>query len=177
MLGTPFHFYYIVYSKTSVFRNSCCWHTLVCGCSKNTDRTLINKLPERPHECEHSDQADHADSWQFTTHSTRQWVIMFAGFSKFSYKQQQQKKQNKSLADHWSLMVTCWSLIWVKVTQTGTHLTDAPDETIPAHSSSCSLFSHRCVHSSGGDSSSLRHRRHSHLADKCSSLKIYNNRV
>lgn len=41
-------------------------------------------LPSSPQVCEHSDQADHSDSWQLTGHSTTQEMFICHFFSKFS---------------------------------------------------------------------------------------------
>ena len=41
-------------------------------------------LPSSPHVCEHSDQADHSDSWQLTGHSTTQEMFICHFFSKFN---------------------------------------------------------------------------------------------
>lgn len=53
---------------------------------------LLWVLPSSPHVCEHSDQADHSDSWQLTGHSTTQEMFICHFFSKFNCSTRRERK-------------------------------------------------------------------------------------
>lgn len=53
---------------------------------------LLWVLPSSPHVCEHSDQADHSDSWQLTGHSTTQEMFICHFFSKFNCSTRRETK-------------------------------------------------------------------------------------
>lgn len=61
---------------------------------------LLWVLPSSPHVCEHSDQADHSDSWQLTGHSTTQEMFICHFFSKFNCSTRGETKIHDTSSNH-----------------------------------------------------------------------------